>query len=269
VQVNLALQKKPFSRTWSARVTITEKDVQVNLALQKKPFSRTWSARVTITTPKYQKIYDSVLMSNIELDLENYLDQKSRLPEEGKQIIAQHDEKTIIVYQAYRPEIGHYAAKNGYFGGQFSFNRMTWIKTNFLWMMYRSGWGTKKGQEVILAIRLKKSFFNKVLSKVVLAKFDDKSYNNKTAWQKALANSPLRLQWDPDREPQGNGIKRRAIQLGLKGEIVKEYSKEAIMNIYDISEFVKCQRRLAMSQDFQKLLTPKETVYKPLPEIPF
>jgi len=25
-------------------------------------------------------------------------------------------------------------------------NRMTWIKPNFLWMMYRSGWASKKNQ---------------------------------------------------------------------------------------------------------------------------
>ncbi|WP_287277994.1 MULTISPECIES: DUF4291 family protein [unclassified Okeania] len=26
---------------------------------------------------------------------------------------------------------------------------MSWIKTNFLWMMYRSAWGSKTGQEII------------------------------------------------------------------------------------------------------------------------
>ena len=37
----------------------------------------------------------------------------------------------------------------------YSTTRMTWIKPNFLWMMYRSGWAEKKGQENILAIYLK------------------------------------------------------------------------------------------------------------------
>ena len=54
----------------------------------------------------------------------------------------------VIVYQAYRPSIGTYAVEHGHFGGEFSYSRMSWIKTNFLWMMYRSGWGTKPGQEV-------------------------------------------------------------------------------------------------------------------------
>ncbi len=38
-------------------------------------------------------------------------------------------------------------------------NRMTWIKPNFLWMMYRSGWAVKKNQERILAIKLTKKGF--------------------------------------------------------------------------------------------------------------
>lgn len=92
-------------------------------------------------------------------ETEPYPQQQQRLPTNGRHIIACHDDEGIIVYQAYRPAIGLYAAKNGYFGGAFSFTRMTWIKPNFLWMMYRCGWGTKAGQEIILAIKLKKKFF--------------------------------------------------------------------------------------------------------------
>ncbi len=44
---------------------------------------------------------------------------------------------------------------------------MSWIKTNFLWMMYRSGWGTKPDQEIILAIRLKTTFLDSVLTQAV------------------------------------------------------------------------------------------------------
>ena len=31
---------------------------------------------------------------------------------------------------------------------------MSWIKTSFLWMMHRSGWGTKENQERILQINI-------------------------------------------------------------------------------------------------------------------
>lgn len=83
-----------------------------------------------------------------------YLTQKEKWPAEGEHILASFDTETIIVYQAYNPRIGHYAVRHQRFGGDFSMQRMTWIKPNFLWMMYRSVWGTKPNQEVVLAIRL-------------------------------------------------------------------------------------------------------------------
>ena len=66
----------------------------------------------------------------------------------GRHVLAQYDAETVVVYQAYRPSIGAFAATHGYFGGGFSPSRMSWIKPNFLWMMYRCGWATKEGQEV-------------------------------------------------------------------------------------------------------------------------
>lgn len=81
----------------------------------------------------------------MQLVIEPYLEQVSRLPKSGLQIIAQFDEESVVVYQAYRPAIGNFAATHGYFGGEFKVDRMSWIKPNFLWMMYRSGWGTKEG----------------------------------------------------------------------------------------------------------------------------
>jgi Domain of unknown function (DUF4291) len=52
--------------------------------------------------------------------------------------LAQYDNDSIVVYQAYSPAIGHFAAKHGYFGGDFKLSRMTWIKPNFLWIVMLS-----------------------------------------------------------------------------------------------------------------------------------
>lgn len=84
-----------------------------------------------------------------------YVEQAARWPLKGKHILAHYDEDTIVVYQAYHASIGQYAIKNRAFGGDFSYSRMSWIKPNFLWMMFRSGWGTKEGQEIILGLRLR------------------------------------------------------------------------------------------------------------------
>jgi hypothetical protein len=87
----------------------------------------------------------------MRLLIEEYAKQNQRWSQQGRVILAQSDADPVIVYQAYRPSIGHFAAEHGHFGGGgFSMSRMTWIKPNFLWMMYRSGRGTNEGQEFTL-----------------------------------------------------------------------------------------------------------------------
>ena len=68
---------------------------------------------------------------------EPYLEQASTWPGPGRHILAQFDDDTIIVYQAYYLSISRFAADHGDFGGGFSLSHMSWIKPNFLWMMYR------------------------------------------------------------------------------------------------------------------------------------
>lgn len=166
----------------------------------------------------------------------------------------------MVVYQAYRPAIANFAVENGYFGGEFKCDRMSWIKPNFLWMMYRSGWGTKPGQEVTLAIRLKRSAFNKILANAVHSRFLPDVYGSKTEWQEAVKNSPVRLQWDPDRDPVGSRLERRAIQLGLRGEFLQQYATDWLLSLEDISTFVQ-QQRQNRNDGWKQLQTPRESVY--------
>src|SRR5207253_9621790 len=101
-----------------------------------------------------------------------YRDQQRLWPASGRHILAHFDDETIIVYQAYSPAIADFAVRHGRFGGEFLFTRMSWIKPNFLWMMYRSGWGTKEGQERTLGIRLRRTFFDSLLAQAVPSSFD-------------------------------------------------------------------------------------------------
>ena len=55
---------------------------------------------------------------------ELYARQAARWPAAGRHILAQFDDDSVVVYQAYRPAIGRYAATHGRFGGDFSFERM-------------------------------------------------------------------------------------------------------------------------------------------------
>lgn len=191
----------------------------------------------------------------------SYLTQTAQLPQGGRYIVAQYDETSVVVYQAYRPAIAHFAVEHGYFGGEFSFSRMSWIKPNFLWMMYRSGWGTKAGQEVTLAIRIKRSAFDTILANAVHSSFVPEVYASEAEWKQTVAHSSVRLQWDPDHHPSGAKLERRAIQLGLRGEVLAQYARDWIVDIEDISDFVQHQYQVVRSQDWAQLLVPSEVVY--------
>jgi Domain of unknown function (DUF4291) len=190
----------------------------------------------------------------------SYTGQKTRLPKIGRYILAQFDDEGVIVYQAYRPEIGHFAATHGYFGGDhFSLTRMSWIKPNFLWMMYRSGWGQKEGQEVVLAVKIKREAFDTILANAVWSTYYPDLYPTEKDWKRAVSNSHVRLQWDPDHSPTGGKLERKAIQLGLRGDMLELYAREWIISIDDISEFVWEQYQNLV--DFSQLTVPSETIY--------
>jgi len=180
---------------------------------------------------------------------------------EEKKIIALYNEKTIRVYQAYKHKIANEALELGNFGPSFKMDRMTWIKPSFLWMMYRSGWGTKADQERVLAIDITKEGFNTILSNAVLSTFDPEVYNTYAMWKTELYNSQVRCQWDPDRDYRGNPLRRRAIQLGLRGDMVQNYIKKWIVEISEITEYVIETREALQTQNFRVDMLPKEYEY--------
>jgi len=199
----------------------------------------------------------------MHLPTERYLDQVSRWPAQGKHILAHHDAETIVVYQAYRPSIGEHAIKHGEFGGGFSYTRMSWIKPNFLWMMYRSGWGTKEGQETTLGLRLRREFFDCILAQAVASSLDQSDHTSREGWRAAVETSEVRLQWDPDHDPHGNAVARRAIQLGLRGTMLAEFGKRELLEVIDMTDFVAEQRDLMSRVGVGELRTPVERVYVP------
>ncbi len=90
------------------------------------------------------------------LAIESYKRLSTDWPTAGRHILAQYDQDGVIVYQAFRPAIAVEALSLQRFGASFSRSRMSWIKPNFLWMMYRCGWATKPGQERVLAVRVRR-----------------------------------------------------------------------------------------------------------------
>ena len=181
-------------------------------------------------------------------------------------MLAQHDAESIIVYQAFRPEIAQHAVAHRAFGGEgFSYSRMSWIKPNFLWMMYRSGWATKPDQEAILALRVARTFFDALLSHAVASAFDPTRFGSREKWQKAVSQSGVRLQWDPDHDPRGVPQRRRAVQLGLRGDALAQFGKRELIEVIDLTSVVAEQRQRSTT-DEASLQIPRERVYWPADE---
>ncbi len=165
------------------------------------------------------------------------------LPQEGNFILGQMNGGNIIVYQAFNNRIADYAIKNQKFGGSsYSFKRMTWIKPNFLWMMYRNGWAEKENQERILAIEISHTGFIELLEQGVSTSYDS-YYGNEEAWREKLQNSDVRIQWDPDHNPKGDKLKRRAVQIGIKDRLLEKFNSNFVQSIADITSFVKEQKK--------------------------
>ena len=204
----------------------------------------------------------------MNLQITHYQTQMKQWPQSGKHIMAQYTEDSVTVYQAYRREIGQFAASHQYFGGEFSYSRMSWIKPNFLWMMYRNGWGVKQGQEITLAIKLHRSYFEQILLNAVISSFRPETHSSHQSWKQAIQNSDVRLQWDPDHDPFGGKQERRAIQLGLRNDFLLPFKGDGVIEIEDISDFVSEQRIHVESArieptHIERLQTPAERVYVP------
>ena len=190
-----------------------------------------------------------------------YKDYEQHLPQEGKHILSQTKGKSLFVYQAFKPAIAKYAVAHQQFGGaQYKFERMSWIKPNFLWMMYRSGWASKVGQERILAIEISKANFEKILKQAIHSSYKAAIYQTKEQWKEKLQTSEVRLQWDPDHNPQGDKLARRAIQLGLRGKTLQRFAKEWIISIEDITSFVRSEKLKLDNNDYEAFSVIKEEV---------
>jgi len=179
-----------------------------------------------------------------------------------RQIRAVYDEHTIRVYQAYSDEIADSALKHGTFvSPPFKMERMTWIKPSFLWMMYRAGWGLKDdGQKRILAIDITREGFEWALAHSCPSHRDPSLSDEE--WRQLKASSPVRIQWDPERDINLQPLPHRTIQIGLSGEAVTSYLNRWIKRINDVTEFALWLHRTHLNSPNKALAhLPRERPY--------
>jgi hypothetical protein len=166
------------------------------------------------------------------------------------EIRADFDRDTVVVYQAYAPAIAGPALAAQRFVAPFSFNRMTWIKPSFLWMMERSGWGQKAGQEATLAVRITRAGWEEALSQAVLTDGD-------------VGHARVHVQWDPERSLRGAKLPHRSIQVGLSRHVIRQFAEEWTRSIVDLGELVTRLRALRKEGrwDAAQRLLPPERIY--------
>lgn len=191
------------------------------------------------------------------------------MPEKKYEIRGDYDRETIVVYQAYSPDIADPALAKQRFVHPFSLQRMTWIKPSFLWLMQRSNWGQKSGQERVLAVRIKRSGWDMALSSAVLTSFEPNIYRSPEDWTEQFKNAKVHVQWDTERSIRGAGLRYYSIQVGLSRHIINEYVQDWIVGIEDYTVRVrKIYGYLKAGQaDKAKRQLPSERAYPVDPTI--
>lgn len=155
----------------------------------------------------------------------------------AREIRADFDRDTIVMYQAYDDRIADSALAHGRFvAPQWSFNRMTWIKPSFLWLMHRSHWATSKGQTRVLAVRVTRAGFDRALSLAVSTDPTARAFRTYDEWRAAFESALVHVQWDTERALSGAALGHYSVQVGLSRNVTREFVDDWIVSITDLSE---------------------------------
>lgn len=170
---------------------------------------------------------------------------------EHRRIRADFDERTLVVYQAYSPEIAEPALAAGTFVPPFKPGRMTWVKPSFLWMAYRCGWARKAGQERVLAVRVLREPFDAAVLAAVPSR------------EVVRGKPEIRVQWDPERGLRHEALGHRSLQLGLAGEASRRYVEEWITGLTDVTGLMRRVGAAVAAGELElaRELLPVERVY--------
>lgn len=115
---------------------------------------------------------------------------------------------------------------------------MPWGKPSFLWMMERSNWARKPGQERILAVRIARAGWEEALSSAVLSAHRPGVYRDYDDWRARMDAALVVVQWDPERTLRGASLPYKSIQVGLSRHIVPRYVEDWTVEIRDVTPLV-------------------------------
>lgn len=179
-----------------------------------------------------------------------------------KKIFAEFDHEGVFVYQAFKSQTVERAARAGRFVAGFNRHRTTWIKPSFSWILHRSKYATKHRMTGIAKIKLSHEGFRSILRQSVPTEFDGALYASRAEWQRALDQSEIRHQWDPDRDLRGRPRERRAIQIALRGSVIHSYVDEWTLDIVDVTELAQSLGEAVRARRTSLPKTPELSIYE-------
>jgi hypothetical protein len=123
-------------------------------------------------------------------------------------------------------------------------------------MMYRAGWGFKDaGQCRILAIDITREGFEWALANSCPSHADPSM--SKEQWERQKNSSPVRIQWDPERDLLLQPLPYRAIQIGLSKAAIDLYVNQWIRRITDLTPLAHEIHALVTSRRFDEAQTKR------------
>jgi hypothetical protein len=127
-------------------------------------------------------------------------------------------------------------------------------------MMYRCGYSYKDNRQTnVLALKMKREHFLKLLGHAVLTTHDPSKPNSKDRRASASADAKpeVKVQWDPERSPSMERLPYRSIQIGIPRELSQTWVEEWIVSIEDVSDRAK---KLKAAVDKDPSLSVEELV---------
>jgi len=160
------------------------------------------------------------------------------------------------VYQAFKPSTVHTAVELGTFGKGFGFDRTSWIKPSFGWTLRRTKYATKNRMQAIARIKISHEAMIEILDQSIEAHWNESLFPKEDDWRLALSKSDVVHQWDPERDLIGKRLDRQAIQIGIRGEVIRTYVSDYIVGVEDLT---------ALAQEIGKISKAKGKSFPTVP----
>ncbi|GJF29702.1 hypothetical protein KNE206_24020 [Kitasatospora sp. NE20-6] len=138
---------------------------------------------------------------------------------ELRRIRADYDDRTIVMYQAHAPGAPGHPAE------PFAGHRTIWIEPSFRWLMHRTNWARRTGQERVLAVRITREGWERALAEAVPATDD----------QAAPADAAAHVRWDPERSAAGAALGHHSIQVGVGRPLLGAFVDEWTVSVTDLT----------------------------------